>query len=232
MPPSDVILREWWPSTQSIDLVRGSVERVAAAVEIEFRRFAGSAPVNSDWKEFDTLDGVFSSPAYFTNVVTFIAVLPTKSDWVALWNNSFLCDGYDSLCWCLTRNHEMTTLHWSAHDDTTTFQPGSQLTHRRWHNGKVDERSVACIRQDRRWLFVESGEPIPEEDTQAYSARRKHERLGEASLMDLLLRLGAAPWTAAFYSVPGRPVFLLFRGLPPAAITRSRDAVLGPQRHG
>jgi hypothetical protein len=39
-----------------------------------------------------------------------------------LWNNSFLCDGYDSLCWCLTSHHDLTTIHW-AHAGTTVRQP-------------------------------------------------------------------------------------------------------------
>ena len=226
MPPNESILRGWWPTTQAIDLVRGPVERVADATETEFRRFAGDAPVATAWKEFADLNGVFSAAPHFANTVTFIAVLPTKSDWVALWNNSFLCDGYDSLCWCLTRNHGLTTVHWSAHDEPTTFQPGSQFTHRHWRGGQLDERSVACIREDRRWLFVETGEPLPEEETSAYSVRRKQDRLGERGIMGLLSRLGAAPWTEAFYSVPGRPVLLLSRELPPAATTRDRGTIL------
>lgn len=229
MPPNDAVLVKWWPTTQSIDLVRGPIEHVADATKTEFRRFAGRSPITSAWKEFADLDGVFSAAPHFANVVTFIAVLPTRSDWVALWNNCFLCNGYESLCWCLTRNHGLTSVHWSAHDETTSFQAGSHFTHRRWHEGQSHERSVACIREDQRWIFGATGEPLPEEDITAYSARRNRDRLGESRVMDLLARLGAAPWTEAFYAVPGSPVLLLSRDLPPAATTRDRDAVLKPQ---
>ena len=40
-----------------------------------------------------------STPSVFTNVSTCYLVLPTHSRWTVRWNNSFLCDGYDSLCW-------------------------------------------------------------------------------------------------------------------------------------
>lgn len=228
MPPANATLRKWWPTTQSIDLVKGPIRDVAEAVSTEFRRFSGDADIVGRWTAVPDLDAVFSSAPHFANVVTFIAVLPTCSEWVGLWNNSFLCDGYDALCWNLTRTYRHTTMHWSAHDDSTTFQPGVSFTHRAWRDGGVGARSVACIRQDRRWLFEQAGEPLPEEDVSSYLARRTQDRLDEVRLMKLLAKLGADPWSGSFYAVPAEPVFLLSRPLPPRATTRSRQDVLRP----
>jgi hypothetical protein len=94
-PLQDPALLKWWPATQALDLVLGPAEEVAAAVKTEFERYAGDGSVASRWSSFDGLGSVFASAPYFANVVTFIAVLPTKSQWSVLWNNSFLCDGYD-----------------------------------------------------------------------------------------------------------------------------------------
>jgi hypothetical protein len=117
MVPKDAAVRRWWPSTQSLDLVEGPVQRVAEALRVEFLRFAGTERVAAGWHRFDSLDAAFRSASNFDNVVTFLLALPTRSKWTVLWNNSFLCDGYDSLCWCLTSHHDLTTIHWAAHDD-------------------------------------------------------------------------------------------------------------------
>lgn len=229
MPPEDPVLRDWWPTTQSLDLVRGTVDAVADAVATEFRRFAGDTGIATSWEQFADLGGVFASAPHFASVVTFIAVLPTRSEWTVLWNNSLLCDGYDSLCWCLTHHHRLTTMHWSTHDATTTFQPGTVFTHRAWHDGQVEERSVGCTKNDRRWSFVETGRPLREEDLSGYRNRRKQDRLGEASLMRLLQGLGARPWSHLFYAVPDRPALLLSRSLPPAATVRRSEELLIPR---
>jgi hypothetical protein len=128
MVSKDATVRRWWPSTQSLDLVEGPVQRVAEALRVEFLRFAGAERVAAGWHRFDSLDAAFRSAPNFDNVVTFLLALPTRSKWTVLWNNSFLCDGYDSLCWCLTSHHDLTTIHWAAHDDWTTFQSGASFT--------------------------------------------------------------------------------------------------------
>ena len=181
---------------------------------------------------FAHLDEVFSAAPYFSNAVTFIAVLPTASSWSVLWNNSFLCDGYDSLCWCLTNHHRMTTCHWSAHDAWTTFQSGAGFTHRAWRDGGLIERSVHCSQEDRRWIFAQHGDPLPEEDTSAYSKRKKPDRLNEAGVLGLLTKLGAQPWEESFYEISHKPTYLLSRPLPANASARPRQEVLDPNGHG
>jgi hypothetical protein len=230
MPPRDSALKEWWPTTQSLDLVFGASDAVADAVATEFRRFAGDAKVTFERKEFADLNGVFLAAPHFSNVVTFVAILPTTSDWTVMWNNSFLCNGYDALCWCLTKHHDLTTIHWSAHDEWTTFQSGSQFTHRAKRDGQVVERSVACIQQDRKWIFAETGEPLEEEDTAAYLARKKRDRLNEPRIIGFLEKLGAKPWDASFYSFSHAPVFLLSRPLPPKATTKSIGDLLAGRK--
>src|SRR5262245_61810685 len=111
------VIRKWWPSTQSLDLVEGAVESVASAVDAEVRRFLKGEAVTSSWRTYPNLDSAFNEVPEFTNVPTYYLVLPSRSRWTVLWNNRFLCDGYDSLCWCLTNNHALTTIHWFAHDE-------------------------------------------------------------------------------------------------------------------
>jgi len=174
----------------------------------------------------DSLDDAFSAVPDFTNIPTVVLVLPTRGPWSVVWNNSFLCDGYDSLCWNLTENHGLTTIHWSAHDSETTFQPGTLFCARRKQGASLVERSVYCGSNDGRWSFVESGDRLPEEDIAAYTARRKRDRLNEALLMALLARLGAEPWDAERYPLE-QAVHTVTRRNPPVAITRRpREAVL------
>ncbi len=201
MTISDAI-KKWWPLPHSLDLVQAPADEVASAVLAEVNRFTrdvdGEQPA-SGWVPFATLDDVFGSVSVFTNVPTVFFVLPAWSDWSVLWNNSFLCDGYDSLCWCLTNNHALTTMHWGASDKDAVFQAGSSFTFRMRLGGETVERSVYCGKNDTRWHFEAVGKSLPEEHVDAYSAIRKRDRLNEAGMLALLARMGARPWDERFY---------------------------------
>jgi hypothetical protein len=214
------VIQKWWPTTQCLDLVEGTVEVVAAGVQEEVRRFLEDEPISTSWEEFPNLDAAFRVASEFGHVPTVYLVLPTHSRWSVLWNNSFLCDGYDSLCHCLTHNHGLTTLHWSAHDEWTTFQSGAGFTHRQLVGGTVAKRSVHVGQEDKRWHFHASGEPLPEEDLEGYGARLKRDRLNEERMTEFLSRLGAFPWSEEFYAVRTSPAFVLFRKGPLSNLIR------------
>ncbi|MFZ6818367.1 hypothetical protein [Undibacterium sp. Ji22W] len=219
-------IQKWWPATQALDLVEGDCDVVAKAVHAEVSRFCGKEVVDGDWEIFPNLDGAFGAANEFANVPTFYLVIPTFSKWVVLWNNSFLCDGYDSLCHCLTINHALTTLHWSAHDEWTSMQSGAVFSYRYVKDGDVFERTVQAAQQDRKWLFFESGKPLVEEDVQLYKTRIKRDRLNEERVSQLLARLGASPWSEEFYDF-SKPIFVIRRRMkPPTIITRNRKDVL------
>jgi len=220
-------LDRWWPTTQSLDLVEGPIEEVARAVGDQVTRFVGDEPVRTAWEKLPDLDAAFGAAPDFTNVPTFFLVLPTRSKWTVLWNNGFGCDGYDSLCWCLTQMDGMTTVHWSAHDASTTFQSGATFCYRRRDGTALVERTVHAYREDERWLFRESGDPLPEEDVAGYAAPRKSDRLNEQRMSELLARLGAAPWDEGSYALAERETFVVHRRAAPSTITRmDRGAVL------
>ncbi len=226
MPPQDSTLRAWWPTTQSLDVVYGDLPSIAAALESEFLRFAGVAGLETSWRRFGGLGTAFESASFFTNVTTHVVALPTHSNWVVLWNNNFLCDGYDSLCWNLTTRYGFITLHWRASDETTTFQPGTSFTHRSMNGAHLVERAVASIQEDRRWIFHQVGPPLPEEDSAKYTLRRRRDRLNEKSMMDMLARLGANPWSESFYDLERRDAFVLSRQVPVKAIQRTPEQVV------
>jgi hypothetical protein len=209
-------VRRWWPLPTSLDLVRGPVERVADAVLTEIRRFVGCQELSYDWVPFTGLDNLFGSVKIFTNIPTVFFVIPTVSDWTILWNNCYGCDGYDSLCYCLTAHHNLPTLHWQASDCDGPFQAGSLFTCRRPSNGEVLVRSVYCGRNDEKWVFCQTGDPLPEEDVATYAARWKRERLDERKLLALLEALGARPREQTFYHL-GRS-FRIARIGPPSGI--------------
>jgi hypothetical protein len=228
MSDREGVIGKWWPTTQSLDLVEGSTEDVAAAVETEVRRFLKGQPVSGSWTTGD-LDAAFQTAPVFANVPTHYLVLPTHSRWTVLWNNSFLCDGYDSLCSCLTGNHGLTTMHWFAHEEWTTMQSGAGFTHRRREGAHVVERSVYCAQEDERWHFHAAGTPLPEESLERYLAPRQRDRLNEAGMLALLRRLDAEPWSDDFYAMPERQAFMLRRlDIPPTVTIRTREEVLRP----
>lgn len=144
-----------------------------------------------------------------------------------IWNNSFLCDGYDSLCHCLTNRHGLTTIHWSSHDEATTFQTGSLFHFRKLVNNQVQERTVQVAKNDSKWEFFEIGEPLAVEDQQSYTARLKRDRLNEEKMTKLLEAVGASPWQEDFYVVNKKPVYVIRRMNPPnTVIKRQRREVI------
>lgn len=230
VPPSPLrtgALSAWWPSTQALDLVHAPVQRAAEALAAELFRIHGPDGVAAAWRRFGSVDEALGSVADFTNVPTTWIALPTRTPWTVLWSNGFLCDGHDALCWCLTRHHGLCTVHASAHDEVTTFQPGATFVHRALAGGALRTRSVHVGREDARWDFVAHGEPLPAEDVAAYTARRKRDRLDEARLSGLLGRLGATPWSEASYALDAEACFVVTRRDPPGTITRrARAAVI------
>jgi len=70
MPPTTGPLRKWWPTTQSLDLVEGSVSGVAEAVLVEFKRFWSGQRISCHWLRFRDFDEACSSAPGFSNTVT------------------------------------------------------------------------------------------------------------------------------------------------------------------
>lgn len=228
MPPDKTVFHKWWPTTQSLDLVEGTIEGVADAASAQFSKIAEYCGdgFSAQWHTFEQLDMAFSSTPYFDNVGSRILLLPTRSKWVVMWNNNFLCSGFDHFCLGLTSQHALTTIHWSAHDELTTFQSGAMFHLRRKVANDLIERRVQAAKTDKRWDFFEQGDPLPEEDLDGYRAKRKRDRLNERRVMELLARLGADPWNEAFYALPEQKVFSLSRPQPDKAIKRMRDEVV------
>ena len=221
------VIQRWWPATQSLDLVEGTAEDVAEAVHEEVSRFTRGESIVSSRESCQDLDAAFRLAPEFTQAPVLHLILPTRSKWSVIWNNCFLCDGYDSLCWCLTVNHGFTTIHWSAHDTQTSFQPGATFNHRRLDDGRLVERCVCAGQTDGKWSFYATGEPLPEEDVAGYAVRRKRDRLNEERTSALLARLGAMPWQEEFYDLTQGGVFVIRRENPQGGVIRkSREEVL------
>ena len=227
------MIQKWWPTTQSLDLVAGSVEDVAAAASTELHRILGPQSISVTWERFESLDDAFQVARNFTNIPTAFLVLPSQSKWTVLWNNSFLCDGYDTLCSCLTANHGLVTVHWNAHDEDTTTQAGAAFYYRRKTEEGISERFVQAAKEDDRWLFFEAGPPLPQEDIQGYSATRKKDRLNEQRVLRLLADLGATPWDEQFYDIPQVATCVIQRNdIPRAVIRREPGEVLRNRASG
>lgn len=210
-----------------MDLIRGPVAVVSSAIQAELSRMLNGETLEVREQSFLTLDHAFGVADYFANIPTIFLVLPTVTDWSVLWNNSFLCDGYDSLCYCLTAYHKFETLHWFTNDATSTFGPGAKFCHRVWVANTLKERSVYCARDGRKWIFHQKGDPLPQEDLTTYSAPIKRNRLNEAQIAGLLNRLGANPWSDEFYDLSQQKCFTLRRlNVPPTVSKRSKDLLV------
>ena len=125
--------------------------------------------------------------------------MPTTGKWTVIWDNSSLCTP-EHLGYRLSKNQNLETFSFYSTDRNSTQLAGTSFTHRKPMRGQeVIERSVYCCNQGSRWHFEQSGEPLPDEDTERYFAKRKRDRMNEAALMTLLERLGVQPWRESTY---------------------------------
>ncbi len=189
-----------WPFLMSLDLVRAPADDCAAAVNAEFSRFARGQAIQETTFTFGSLATLFSEPDAFFVSPTRIYVVPTRTDWTVLWNNSFHCSGYDSLCHCLTLNHGLETFHFKASDEDAFFLAGTLIRHRFPTGGEPLLRSIQASKGDSgRWVWYESGPIQAYEDARNYTARRKKDRLNEAIVADYLATLGCDPRQESVY---------------------------------
>ena len=197
------VIEKWWPTTQALELVEGPADVVAQAVLAAVGGFVGEDVVECQTAEFGDVHGALSRAAAqgFCKVPTTYLILSTHSEWTVIWNDCFLCDGHDSLCRALTADHGLTTVHWSAHDETTTFQPGAMFHMRRLDRATLVERRVQVAANDGAWAFFSEGTPLAQEDVEGYRARLARDRLNEKRIAELLAVLGAEPWREEFYDL-------------------------------
>jgi hypothetical protein len=217
-------LRKLRPLTDSLDLVRGSCVEIAKAVCSEVQRYTNENDIQIENAKFQSVFEVFESVQIFANVPLTYFVLPTNSPWTVLWFDSFLLNGYASLCNNLTERFGFETLHWRSSDKDSKFLRGSSFTHCKSIDGKVARRNVyCCVADSGRWHFETHGEPLEAEDLSAYSDKRKSDRLNEQSMAEFLGRLGAFPWDSDFYAIPQNPVSIIRRvSYPETIITKNR----------
>ena len=196
-------LRKFRPLTDSLDLVRAPFMSVWDAVQKEVRRYTNGEKLTLESSRVSSAAELFESVQTFANLPLTYFILPTRSDWTVLWFDSFLCDGYDSLCWNLTQSHGFETLHQRSTDVDSRMLRGNSFTHRHRVNGRMEERSVYCAVADAgRWRFEAHGTPLPEEDLSSYNANRNSARLNENLMEALLGRLQAFPWACLLYTSP------------------------------
>ncbi len=215
----DPVFETWWPLPRAMELVRAPIERVAEFLSSELKRIVPAETRESEWRSFENIDAVFRSVEVLTNFPTVFLALPTKTEWTPVWSNSFLCDGYDSLCHNLSRLHGVDTIHWSSSDTDGPMQAGTSFALRRGGEEGKRARLVQVSRNDDVWTFDQSGDPLPQEPVAGYSNRIKRKRLNESVLMEFFATLSADPWHESFYDLPNAKCFRLWRPCFPSTIT-------------
>ena len=190
----------YWPFLISLDLVKAPADDCAAAVKSEVSRFARDETIQETTFAFQSLENLFSAPREFFASPTRIYVVPTTTDWTVLWNNSFHCTAYDSLCHCLTLNHGLETFHFQSSDTDAFYLTGTLIRHRFPADTEPLLRSLQASKDDsNRWVWFESGPVLPYENVEHYANRSKRNRLNEGILANYLETLGCDPRRESAY---------------------------------
>ncbi|MCL2147741.1 MAG: hypothetical protein FWH47_00135 [Methanomassiliicoccaceae archaeon] len=214
--------KELFPLTQSFGLVLGDATEVADAIFNEMRKYTK----DENGIELDRpILGNFDDAIYnnkFTVPITRVIAFPTRTEWTIIWNNSFLCDGWDSLCYNLTRSCNYDTFHFCSHDAITTMLPGSYFYYRWVENEVLKERYAwACKNDSGRWEFIEKGETRYFETVEDYEDRMIKNRLNEDKMEKIFDKMGINPWERTSYRY-NEPYFQITRTKYPET-TKEKD---------
>jgi hypothetical protein len=208
-----------WPLPGGLDFAKGRFQNVAAAIESEVRRFIGRELLSKEEMSVRNMSEVFGAPRMLDNVGLHYFIIPTHSEWTAIWTSTFLCAGYDSLSFCLTQNHGFETVHFHSSDSGGPFQPGTVFSHR----SKAGERNISAIQEDARWIFHVSGTPLPEEDVSLYQTKKISARWNSTALLSVLGRIHIRPWSDDYYDLSAPVIHLERRAAPRTVARMSRE---------
>jgi hypothetical protein len=99
---------------------------------------------------------------------------------------SNLTDGWQSLCHMLGTKEGLRTLRVRA----STAREEWPVVDFEYYRGGLSCRYVRAMRDDPRWEFFQTGQPLDEENLERYSARRIRDRLTEQDVADIAAKLG------------------------------------------
>jgi hypothetical protein len=191
------------PLTQSYELVCGKTDDIAKNIFLEVKKYSkGNSEISLIQNKMDNPhEIIYRNNNILTNIPTKIFVFPTITEWAIIWNNSFLCDGWDSLSYNLTRLYKYKTLHFNSHDTKTTFLPSSCFHYRFWNGNDIQERYVwTGVNDNNKWEFIEKGTVCDFEDIKNYKNKIIKNRLNEKIIAELLGEIGVNPWEEKYYN--------------------------------
>jgi hypothetical protein len=192
--------KELWPLTQSFELVNGNTKDVSKAIFKEILRYTKNEDgIILNKNNLINISDIFLNNV-FTNYPTKILILPTITEWVIIWSNSFVCDGFDTLCYNLTNLYKFDTLHFNSHDTATTLLPGTVFHYRYYKNDEIKERYVqTCVNDYGKWEFFQKGEKCNFEDDSYYKNRYIKNKLNEKIIRMIFNNIGVNPWDEKTY---------------------------------
>ena len=223
------IFNNWFPLTISFDLIEGNVNDISDSIIKELNRIVPNESIIQEFKKYDSINDLFYSLNILTNIPTKFYLIPTKSKWAVLWNNSFLCSGYDSLMYMLSNKYNLKTIHCYLSEKQGIFSEGYNFTYREKKNNELKERYIYCAKEGSIWKFFQKGEPLKNENVDLYTNRIKKKRLNENIMIDLLIKLGANPWSESFYDY-SKKICLIERTKYPNTISKKKiKEIVGSQ---
>jgi hypothetical protein len=189
----------WYPLGCSLDLVEGEPKSVAQTILKEVSRFNHGEKYEINEFKINILDDVFKKETEFGVSPFNFYVIPTKTKWSILWNNDLRCEGYDSLCSCLTKFFGFTTISWYSNEPFDKEHPANLFTYRMKKQEALEERVIYTIFDGKEWTFFQQGKMLPFEDNSWFKCRKKKDRFNQEKLFFILNKLNAQPWDYNFY---------------------------------
>jgi hypothetical protein len=180
----------WWPVTYEFGLVRSDLDTVAA-VRTKMYEDAG-LQVTGTWLS-GPLDDCFSRLEPLQPAATREMFFSTNFGWTAFFSNGARASDAFLPMLQLSKALGVTALRVCVTPTKALYQGVILEVYDTPHAGGTADgyrRSIAAVNDGGRWVFDQSGEPFPFEDTAQYGARRKRDRFTSDMLLSYLERFG------------------------------------------
>ncbi|MCX6317004.1 MAG: hypothetical protein NTW29_06920 [Bacteroidetes bacterium] len=214
---------KYYPITSSVVFMETGLENVCIAFYNWQQKLISdmASGYSLDKKEIrGTLDEALSTllPLY-THEPRRHLFVPTRSSWVACFNNFVLGTDGGSLTGYLSTILQCRSLLIQSVEDTLTDNGPSAK--RRYGamvfdlHGPVIEnyqntiRKISLVNEGKKWIFYQQGEALPFENTSQYTEKLVKNKFNQATLHKYATEMGLDPFNPAFYLPTDGPAAVL-----------------------